>query len=82
MEFKINNDCLLISGNNDTTDYHTQDIPKDKAYIATLPCFTLMYKDVGDIYYYGSVPRPNHDEEYLRTLGLKYKKEPICQNSV
>ena len=34
-----------------------------------------MYKEVGDIHYYGFIPRPKRDEEYLRTLGKMYQKQ-------
>jgi len=44
MEIKLNNDWLLISGNdNENADYHKDGIPKEGAIPATLPCYTHMY---------------------------------------
>jgi len=44
MEIKLNNNWLIISGNdNENADYHTSGIPKENAISAQLPCYTHMY---------------------------------------
>lgn len=43
MELKINDSWLLISGNNDNTNYHQTPINKENAFVAQLPCYTHMY---------------------------------------